>query len=128
MNLTTGVPKDADVDEKTPGRIVEPSDGEWLARDGVWRSFATDPPAFPGEVVATRGAEDDAGEEQGEDRAEEGVVAGVDAWERFALEGDRIRAEEPEVGANASGEDRDPAGVDEETLERWRVWVEEADG
>jgi hypothetical protein len=28
--------------------------GEWLARDGVWRPFATDPPSFPGEVVDTR--------------------------------------------------------------------------
>jgi hypothetical protein len=27
---------------------------EWLARDGIWRSLATDPPTFPSEVVATR--------------------------------------------------------------------------
>jgi hypothetical protein len=27
---------------------------QWLARDGVWRRFETDPPAFAGEVVETR--------------------------------------------------------------------------
>ena len=33
--------------------------GEWLARDGVWRRFATDPPAVAGEVVDTRVRRDD---------------------------------------------------------------------
>jgi hypothetical protein len=32
----------------TPGGL-----GYWLARDGLWRSFEEEPPAFPGEVVAT---------------------------------------------------------------------------
>jgi hypothetical protein len=52
---TTGDPQDADVEsERWRGRIAEPSrDGEWLARDGVWRSFESDPPV-PGEVVDTR--------------------------------------------------------------------------
>jgi hypothetical protein len=27
---------------------------EWLARDGIWRSFETDPPALPGEIAETR--------------------------------------------------------------------------
>jgi Protein of unknown function (DUF3631) len=27
---------------------------EWLARDGIWRSFETDSPAFPGEIIDTR--------------------------------------------------------------------------
>jgi Protein of unknown function (DUF3631) len=27
---------------------------EWLARDGLWRSFESDPPVFPGEVLDTR--------------------------------------------------------------------------
>jgi hypothetical protein len=31
----------------------EPS--EWLVRDGKWRSFEDEPPAFPREVVETRG-------------------------------------------------------------------------
>jgi hypothetical protein len=26
---------------------------QWLARDGVWRPLATDPPAFAGEIVET---------------------------------------------------------------------------
>ena len=28
--------------------------GFWLARDGVWRSYETEPPARPGEVIETR--------------------------------------------------------------------------
>ena len=28
--------------------------GFWLARDGVWRSYETEPPAFPNEVIETR--------------------------------------------------------------------------
>ena len=36
---------------------VEPV--EWLARDGVWRSFATEPPRLPGEVVEKREARGD---------------------------------------------------------------------
>jgi hypothetical protein len=35
---------------------------EWLANDGVWRPVATNPPAFPTEVVETRAADDDAKE------------------------------------------------------------------
>jgi Protein of unknown function (DUF3631) len=35
-----------------PGGEAEP--GEWLGRDGIWRSLETDPPAFPGEVVEAR--------------------------------------------------------------------------
>jgi hypothetical protein len=32
-----------------------PPIGEWLARDGVWRSLESEPPTFAGEVVETRG-------------------------------------------------------------------------
>jgi hypothetical protein len=50
----TGGPKDVDVDSKTLERIAELSPGgEWLARDGIWRSRETYPP-LPGEVVDTR--------------------------------------------------------------------------
>jgi len=31
--------------------------GEWLARDGVWRSFETEPPQWHGEVVGVRDEE-----------------------------------------------------------------------
>ena len=37
-----------------PSEGQERDDGQWLARDGVWRSFTTDPPAFASEVVQTR--------------------------------------------------------------------------
>ena len=29
---------------------------EWLARDGVWRSYEAEPPHFAGEIVETRNA------------------------------------------------------------------------
>ena len=99
-----------------------PPDGAWLARDGVWRSFATDPPAFPGEVVATRGAEDDAGEEQGEERAEEGIVAGADAWEQFGQVLPNEKDHEP------TDPDPEVADIDEETFARWQLWVSEGGG
>jgi hypothetical protein len=35
-------------------QVVEPAQREWLARDGVWRSFETDPP-LAAEIVETRG-------------------------------------------------------------------------
>jgi Protein of unknown function (DUF3631) len=35
-------------------RRDEPDLAEWLARDGIWRRFETDPPAFRGEVVDVR--------------------------------------------------------------------------
>jgi hypothetical protein len=51
----------------------------------------------------------------------DGVVAGVDAWEQFGLEDDRMRAEESEVGTDASGEGAEPdeevVDIGEETLE-----------
>jgi hypothetical protein len=34
--------------------VADTREGEWLARDGVWRVLADEPPAFPGEVVETR--------------------------------------------------------------------------
>lgn len=33
-----------------------PESGEWLARDGQWRRYDTDPPALTGEVIGTRNA------------------------------------------------------------------------
>jgi Protein of unknown function (DUF3631) len=38
-----------DVTDVTDGR-----DGEWLARDGVWRSLEEEPPAFAGEMIDVR--------------------------------------------------------------------------
>jgi AAA domain len=35
--------------------VTGPPAGEWLARDGEWRSLASDPPGFEGEVVEVRG-------------------------------------------------------------------------
>lgn len=37
-----------------PLTIFDEPAAEWLSRDGVWRSLATDPPAFADEVVETR--------------------------------------------------------------------------
>jgi hypothetical protein len=87
--------------------------GEWQARDGVWRSFATEPPAFPGEVVATRDA-------TAEDRAEDGVLAGVDVWKRFGAEDEPVLQDEER--------DVEVADIDEATLARWQLWTAEADG
>jgi hypothetical protein len=86
------------------------TDGEWRGRDGRWRSLVTDPPAFPGEIIATRG---DAGEEQGED----GVVGGVDAWRQFG--GQVEPSEEADV---------EMADVADEDLERWELWASEDGG
>jgi hypothetical protein len=59
-------PHVADAESRKPASVNERGDvavetaengdvaGYWLARDGVWRSFESDPPNWPGEAVARR--------------------------------------------------------------------------
>jgi hypothetical protein len=42
------------IERARPSKEQERDDGQWLARDGAWRSFDTDPPVFASEVVETR--------------------------------------------------------------------------
>jgi hypothetical protein len=44
----------ADVADRRDGSEPERELTEWLAKDGAWRRFDTNPPVFPGEVVDTR--------------------------------------------------------------------------
>jgi hypothetical protein len=52
----TAQPSRFDAGDGGDGRLDEetPTSGEWVARDGKWRSFETEPPALPGEIVDTR--------------------------------------------------------------------------
>jgi len=71
-----------------PERLEERS-REWLARDGVWRSFSADPPALPSEIV----------EPWGREAAERGnpIQAGqVDEWiDAQSMAGDATREVSP---------------------------------
>jgi hypothetical protein len=51
-SVTTAPLGQADVTDVTD--VTHERDEWWLARDGVWRSVADEPPHWPGEVVEAR--------------------------------------------------------------------------
>jgi hypothetical protein len=79
--------------------VVDREGGEGWARSGI---------------VATRG---DAGEE-------DGVLGGVAGWRQFGAEDEPVLLDEDDQELI----DPEVTDVDEPTLERWRLWLEEGDG